>query len=160
MTALVALGDADAEKILAKEKERDHTGDGLKYAYMAEAARPTAENKKKYFDDYMNNRERPEDWVQTSLGAFNYWNQSALTQPYLEPALNALPQIKVQRKIFFLVAWLNAFIDGQQSLASDEIVHHYLDTAKIEPDTRLKILQAVDELDRTVKIRAKFAGDR
>ena len=125
---------------------------------MAEAARPDAATKKKYFDDYMTNRERPEDWIETSLGAFNYWNQAALTRPYLERALEALPQIKVQRKIFFLAAWLNAFIGGQQSKTSDDIVHHYLNVARIEPDTRLKILQAVDELDKTVKIRMKFRG--
>jgi aminopeptidase N len=158
VTTLIALNDPDADKILAREKERDHSTDGQKYAYMAEAARPDAATKKRYFEDYTQNSERPEDWVQTSLGAFNYWNQSMLTQPYIEPALQALPQIKRERKIFFLVAWLDSFIDGQQSAKSDEIVHHYLDTAQIEPDTRLKILQAVDELDRTVKIRKKYAG--
>lgn len=158
VATLVALNDPDADKIMAREKERDHTTDGQKYAYMAEAARPDAATKKKYFDDYKKDAKRPEDWVQTSLGAFNYWNQSTLTQPYIEPALQALPQIKRERKIFFLVAWLDAFIGGQQSMKSGQIVHQYLDTAQIEPDTRLKILQAVDELDRTVKIRQKYAG--
>jgi len=158
VTALVALNDPDADKMLVREKERDHTTDGQKYAYMAEAARPDAATKRKYFDDYTKNPERPEDWVQTSLGAFNYWNQSTLTETYIEPALQVLPQVKRERKIFFLVAWLDAFIGGQQSAASDQMVHHYLDTAEIEPDTRLKILQAVDELDRTVKIREKYAG--
>jgi aminopeptidase N len=158
VTTLVALNDPDADKFLAREKERDHSTDGQKYAYMAEAARPDAATKKKYFDDYTKNVERPEDWVQTSLGVFNYWNQSILTQPYIESALQVLPQIKRERKIFFLVAWLDAFIGGQQSANSDQIVHHYLDTAQIEPDTRLKILQAVDELDRTVKIRGKYGG--
>lgn len=158
VTTLVALNDPDADKILAREKERDYTTDGQKYYYMAEAARPDAATKKKYFDDYTRNPDRPEDWIQTSLGAFNSWNQSTLSQPYLEPALEALPQVKRERKIFFLVGWLDAFIDGQQSAISDQIVHHYLDTAQIEPDTRLKILQAVDELDRTVKIREKYVG--
>ena len=158
VTTLIALNDPDADKILAREKELDHTTDGQKYAYMAEAARPDAATKKEYFDDYTTNHERPEDWVQTSLGAFNYWNQSTLTQAYIEPALRALPQVKRERKIFFLVAWLDAFIGGQQSAKSDQIVHHYLDAPQIEPDTRLKILQAVDELDRTVKIRQKYAG--
>ena len=158
VTTLIALNDPEADEILGREKERDHTTDGQKYAYMAEAARPDAATKKKYFDDYTKNPERPEDWVQTSLGAFNYWNQSILTQPYIEPALQVLSQIKRERKIFFLVAWLDAFIGGQHSAKSDQIVHHYLDTAQIESDTRLKILQAVDELDRTVKIREKYAG--
>ena len=93
-----------------------------------------------------------------TLGAFNYWNQSTLTQPFLKPALDALPQIKQQRKIFFLTGWLDAFIGGQQSPESDATVHRYLADAALDRDLRLKILEAVDELDRTVKIRATFAS--
>jgi aminopeptidase N len=156
VTALVALNDPDAQAIFDAERKRDPTGDGQKYAYAAEAATPSAQEKKKYFDEYLQNSSRPEDWIEQSLRPFNYWNQSALTEPYLKPALEALPQIKRDRKIFFLVDWLNAFIDGQRSAAADAEVHDYLRTRTIEPDLRLKILQAVDELDRTVKIRQKF----
>src|SRR5205807_7001922 len=156
VTALVALNDPEADKYLAAERERDHSGDGLKYAYVAEAARPDAASKKKYFDDYVHNPARPEDWVEQSLGAFNYWNQAELTAPYLKPALDALPQVKRERKIFFLVAWLDSFISGQTSAESDAAVHQFLGANKIDHDIELKILQTVDELDRTVKIRAKF----
>jgi len=156
VTSLIALGDPDADAIFKAEQQRDKSGDGLKYAYVAEAARPDAANKKKYFDDFLHNAQRPEDWVDQSLGAFNYWNQSELTAPYLGPALDALPQIKRERKIFFLVAWLNAFIDGQRSAESDRQVYDFLDKTKPEEDLRLKILQSVDDLDRTVKIRQKF----
>jgi aminopeptidase N len=156
VTALVALNDPEAQAILAAEKKRDQTGDGLKYAYMAGAAQPDAAAKQQYFNDYLHDPSRPEDWVEQSLGAFNYWNQSQLTAPYLRPALEALPQVKVQRKIFFLVSWLNAFIDGQHSAAAQKQVYDFLDTAKPPEDLRLKILQAVDELDRTVKIRQKY----
>ena len=99
---------------------------------------------------------RPEDWVEQSLEAFNYWNQSALTEPYVKPALDALPQIKRDRKIFFLVDWLDAFLAGQQSPAARAQVHEYLKTANVGQDLQLKILQVVDELDRTVAIRQKF----
>jgi aminopeptidase N len=156
VTTLIAMGDPDADAIFKAENERDKSGDGLKYAYIAEAARPDAATKKKYFDDFLHNAQRPEDWVDASLGAFNYWNQSELTAPYLRPALDALPQVKRERKIFFLVAWLNAFIDGQRSADSDKQVYDFLEREKPEQDLRLKILQSVDELDRTVKIRAKF----
>jgi len=61
VTSLLALSDADAEKVFSAEKQRDHTGDGLKYAYVAEAARSDAAGKKKYFDDYLHNASRPED---------------------------------------------------------------------------------------------------
>jgi aminopeptidase N len=158
VTALVAYGDPEADAVFAAEQKRDPSGDGLKYAWVAQAARPDPATKQHYFDEYLHNPQRSEDWIQSSLGAFNFWNQSQLTAQYLEPALEALPQVKRERKIFFLVGWLDAFMDGQQSKASLETVQHYLATANPDPDLRLKILEAMDELDRTVRIRAKYAA--
>ncbi|HEY6927847.1 MAG TPA: hypothetical protein VI653_30505, partial [Steroidobacteraceae bacterium] len=134
----------------------DPHGDGPEYAYAAAAAQPDAATKRKYFDDYLHDGSRPEDWIAQSLPAFNYWNQSELTAPYLKPVLEALPAIKRNRKIFFLVGWLSAFIDGQQSPEAQAEVHRYLHSATLDNDLRLKILQVVDELDRTVKIRKKY----
>ena len=156
VTALIALGDPQAQAVFNAERRRDPGGDGPEYAYAAGAAQPDAATKRRYFDEYLHDSSRPEDWIVQSLGAFNYWNQSALTEPYLTPALEALPEIKRNRKIFFLMTWLNAFIGGQQSPAAQAAVHSYLRTAAVDRDLRLKILQAVDELDRTVKIRAKY----
>lgn len=156
VTALIALNDPEADALYAAEQKRDSTGDGLKYAYVAAAARPVAASKKQYFDDYINNAARPEDWVEQSLGAFNYWNQAELTFPYLKLALDALPQVKRQRKIFFGLAWLNAFIGGQQSAAALAEVQEFLRTAPLDKDLRLKILEVSDELERTVKIRQRY----
>ncbi len=154
--SLVAQNDPDAPAVLAAEEKRDPSGDGKKYAYMAAAARPDAVTKKQYFEEYLHNSARPEDWIELSLGSFNWWNQSELTLPYLRPALDALPQVKRERKIFFMLAWLNAFIGGQQSEAAQKQVHDFLNTATLDKDLRLKILEVVDELDRTVKIREKY----
>ncbi len=154
--SLVAQNDGDSPAVLAAEEKRDPSGDGKKYAYMAAAARPDAETKKHYFDEYLHDASRPEDWIEISLSGFNWWNQSDLTLPYLGPALDALPQVKRERKIFFMLAWLNAFIGGQQSPAAQKQVHDFLNTAALDKDLRLKILEVVDELDRTVKIRGKY----
>ena len=156
--SLVALNDADAESLLQAEEKKDSSGDGRKYAFMAQAARPNAGNKKHYFDDYLHDQSRPEDWVEESLGAFNYWNQSDLTLPYLRPALDALPQVKSERKIFFVLGWLNSFIGGQKSAEAQAQVDDFLKTATVDKDLRLKILEVKDELDRTVKIRAKYGA--
>lgn len=160
--SLVALSDADAGAVLAEEEKRDSSGDGRKYAFMAQAARPDAANKKQYFEGYLHDPARPEDWVEISLGAFNYWNQPELTLPYLRPALDALPQVKRERKIFFVLGWLNAFVGGQQSPQAQSQVNDYLKAAALDKDLRLKILEVKDELDRTVKIREKYgiSGDR
>jgi aminopeptidase N len=156
ITSLLSLHDPDAERIFEAEKKRDQSGDAAKYAYVAEAAQPEAAVKQKYFDDYLHNESRAEDWISASLGAFNRWNESDLTAPFLGKALAALPSIKQNRKIFFLVSWLDAFIDGQQSTAAQAQVASFLKTATLDQDLRLKILQAEDALDRTVKIRAAF----
>ena len=65
-----------------------------------------------------------------------------MTAPYLKQALEALPQIKSDRKIFFLENWLDAFIYGQLSSAAQAEVHRYLDTARMDKDLRLKIVGA------------------
>lgn len=156
VTALIAHADPKAQAAFDAEKAHDRTGDALKYAYVAEAAKPDPASKKWYFSDYLSNASRPEDWVEQSLSAFNYWNESDLTLPYLKPALEALPQVKRQRKIFFVIGWLNAFIGGQHSAQAAAEVHQWLSTAAIDPDLRLKILQVLDELDRTVRIQKQF----
>jgi aminopeptidase N len=158
VTALIAYGDPEADVFLKAEQQHDPSGDGQKYAFAAQAAQPDANVKQYYFTEYLHNPERPEDWIEESLAPFNYWNQSTVTEPFLRPALEALDQIKQQRKIFFLLAWLDAFIGGQQSAAAQQEVRDYLRQAVIDPDLRLKILQVADELDRTVAIRQKFVS--
>ena len=156
VATLMALNDPEAQALLEREGSRDPSGDGKKYEYMATAARPNAVSKTAFFDDYLHNAARPEDWIEQSLGSFNWWNQTELTATYLGPALDALPQVKHDRKIFFMLAWLNAFIGGQQSAAAQKQVHDFLQTAQLDRDLKLKILEVVDELDRTVRIRSKY----
>jgi len=156
VTALIAQSDSDAGAVFAAEQKRDATGDGLKYAYVAQAALPDAASKQRYFDDFLHGASRPEDWIQQSLESFNYWNESELTLPYLKPALESLPQIKRERKIFFVLAWLNAFIGGQQSAAAQAQVREFLGSASLDKDLRLKILEVSDELDRAVRIQQRY----
>jgi aminopeptidase N len=158
VTSLVALNDPQSAEVLAAEEKHDPSGDGKKYAYMAAAARPNDATKKQYFNEYLHDASRPEDWVEQSLGAFNFWNQSQLTFPYLRPALDSLPQMKRERKIFFVLAWLNSFIDGQQSPQAQAQVQTFVNSPGLDKDLKLKVLEVKDDLDRTVKIRAKYAA--
>jgi aminopeptidase N len=156
LTSLMALGDPDAATLVAAERKRDSGDEARKYAYVAEAARPDRSSKQRYFDDYLSKRDVPEDWVEGSLGAFNSWNQASLTLAFLKPALAAIPQVKRERKIFFLLAWLNAFIGGQQGKEALAIVQQYLGEEGLDRDVVLKVLEVSDELERTVRIRSRF----
>jgi len=95
-----------------------------------------------------------------SLRPFNSWNQSAFTKGFLKRALEELPAIKRHRKIFFLGAWLSAFIEGQNtfdtSAEAQNVVQDWLAEKEIDPDLRLKVLEVSDSLDRTVAIRQRF----
>ncbi|MEP7270563.1 MAG: M1 family aminopeptidase [Acidobacteriota bacterium] len=153
LRTLVGLGDPDAEKLLAEEKVRDASDEGRKQAYLTEAARRNSSAKQRYFADYLENRSVPEDWIEGSLASFNFWDQSELTRPYLKRALEALPQVKRERKIFFGLAWLNGFIGGQRSPEALQTVREFLKHGELDPDLRLKVLEVTDELERTVRIR-------
>ncbi|QNI33306.1 ERAP1-like C-terminal domain-containing protein [Alloacidobacterium dinghuense] len=157
---LILLNDPEAASFFAAESKRDQTGDGQKYAWAVQAAVPDSATKDRYFAQYTlaptSAEAKPEDWLTQSLRPFNAWNQSDLTEPFLGRALDQLPKIKRDRKIFFLGAWLGAFLGGQVSPDADAVVRHWLSQPDIDPDLRLKVLENADELERTVRIRQRF----
>jgi aminopeptidase N len=157
---LTAMSHPEAQTIFAAEKARDQSGEGQKYAYAAEAGTPSAGMKARYFEEYLHSKTIQEDWITQSLRAFNAWNQAALTETYLVRALSELPDIKAHRKIFFLGAWLGAFIDGQNTFQNSPqakaAIEAWLAGQSIDPDLRLKVLEVSDALDRTVLIRERF----
>ena len=154
---LIALSDPDAARLFAAEKAKDHSGEGQKYAFAIQAGMPDAAMKSDYFADYLGTASGiQEDWLSQSLRPFNAWNQTPLTEPYLTRALDALPEVKRTRKIFFLGSWLSAFLDGQHSPEAQAAVHAWLAAHTLDPDLRLKVLEASDALDRTVLIRTRF----
>ena len=158
VTQLAARGFLTADARLAAETARDTTTGGRRRAFIAGAAFPKAETKRAYFTRYFNDPQLNEDWVTASMGAFNATDQGALTLPYLRPALDTLPWVQQNRRIFFLGNWLGGFIGGQRSPEALAAVDKYLtDHPDLPRDLRLKVLQARDDLERTVRIRAVFA---
>jgi aminopeptidase N len=97
--------------------------------------------------------------VTASLRAFNDPDQSSITLPYLAAALDSLPWIQRNRRIFFLGSWLGAFIGGQRDAPALRVIDDYLAARpRLPTDLRQKVLQTRDELERTVRIRRTYAG--
>jgi aminopeptidase N len=158
VTRLVALGATTADRRLTDEERRDTTAGGKRRAFIAGAARPESATKRSYFDRYLSDSTLNEEWVTASLRAFNDPAQSALTLRYLAPALDSLPWIQRNRRIFFLGSWLGAFIGGQHDAAALRVIDGYLAAHPSPIDLRQKVLQARDDLERTVRIRRAFGG--
>lgn len=154
---LLASADAGAEQALAMQVRRDTTPDGHRRAFIVGGARPDPAVKADYFRRWFSDRALNEDWASGSLGAFNTLAHQTLTRPYLRPALDSLRFIQANRRIFFLGSWLGAFLGGQTSNAALSTVQRYLaDNPKLPPDLRQKVLQNMDELERTVRIRERW----
>ncbi|MEP6492926.1 MAG: M1 family aminopeptidase [bacterium] len=162
VTRLVEHGALNTDALLASEDRHDTTANGKRSAFVAAAGRPLAGEKRQYFDRYFRDSTLNEDWVTASLRTFNNSDQSALTLPYLVPALDSLPWIQKNRRIFFLGSWLGGFIGGQRSPQALADIDAFLARRpKLPLDLRQKILQTRDDLERTVRIRAKYAdGER
>ncbi|HEX8197098.1 MAG TPA: M1 family aminopeptidase [Pyrinomonadaceae bacterium] len=158
VTRLLILNDADAPKLLGDLAKTETSDEAKRYAYAARAGIATAENKGKFFADFLNNKEISESYIETAVAPFNSVRHAEMTLPFLEKALAELPNLKRTRKIFFVNNWLGAFIGGQRSEQALAIVNKFLaDNPNLDRDLRLKILENVDGLERSVKIRKKFA---
>jgi aminopeptidase N len=154
---LLTLDDPEGEALLAAQSRADASDEGRRQAFAAAAARPAAAMKRRYFEAFVSDANVTESWIEESLVPFNAVEQETVTLPYLGPALGVLPELKRRRKIFFVNNWLAAFVGGQRSADALEVVRGVLAQAELEPDLRLKLLEAVDGLERTVKIRARYA---
>jgi aminopeptidase N len=158
VTALVARGAPTAGRRLADETRRDSTSEGRRRAFVAGAARPDSATKATYFARYFADRALNEEWVTASLAAFVSPGHEPLVRPYVTPALDSLPWVQRNRRIFFLGSWLDALIGNQGSAEALAAVDAFLAAHPALPaDLRRKILQSADELRRTVGVRGAFA---
>jgi len=156
VTRLASLGDPEAEKLLADLEKTETSDDAKRYAYAAHAAFATKENREKFWNDFTTNKTISESWIEAAIGPFNSIKHDDLSLPYLQRALAELPNLKRDRKIFFVNGWLGAFIGGQKSQQALDIVNKFLaDSPNLDNDLRLKILENVDVIERAVKIRGK-----
>jgi aminopeptidase N len=157
VTRLRALDVPDAERLAGAQAVRDTTPDGRRRGFTSGAARRSADAKDAYFTRYFADATLNEDWATGSLGAFNALEHQDLTLPFLRPALDSLPFIQANRRIFFLGSWLGAFLGGQSGPSGLDLVRRFLaDRPDLPRDLRQKVLQAADELERTVAIRRRW----
>jgi aminopeptidase N len=156
---LAQRGAPEAAPLLAALEKLETGGDARRYAFAARAAQPGARAKRAMYERWRSDASLPESWVEEALEPLNAPEHAADTAPLLAPALAALPELKRTRKIFFVEHWLAAFLGGQTEAAALEEVRRLLQ-GNLDDDLRLKVLQAADGLERTVRIRERHAAAR
>jgi aminopeptidase N len=155
---LMATGAPGSDSLVSWMATQDSTPEGARRAFVARAAAPDPAVKAAYFNRYFADSTLNEDWATASLDAFNAPESRALVLPYLRPALDSLPWIQRHRRIFYLGSWIGSFLDAQVGAPALDVVRRFLtERPDLALDLRNKVLQAMDELERTVRIRQKFA---
>ena len=150
---LIAEGHASPDSLIAAEQRRDPTPEGEREAFISGAARPDSAGKAVYFARF-EDPELNEEWVTAALPAFNHPAHEEVTLRYLEEALRRLPWIREHRRIFFLPQWIDSFVAAHRGADALAIVDAHLAAAtELPEDVRRKILQARDELARSIAIR-------
>lgn len=150
--ALLAAGVGDERDALRTRFPNEDLGKEL---FLAGAAAPSADTKAQYWEQYLA-PEPPEQWTIDSLPFFHWPGQEARTLPYLQQALERAPWAKQHRRIFFLPAWLDGFVNAHSSAAALAVVDAFLGAADLDADVRQKLLQSRDGLWRAVRCRAAF----
>jgi len=131
--------------------------DARRMAFAAEAARPSASAKAALFARLLEGT-LPERWVEETVTVFNTVEHESVTLPCLEAALQALPRLARERRIFFVNHWLAAFVGGQRSARALSVVDRVLREGELPDSLQRKLREARDGLARTVGIRARFGG--
>jgi len=154
---LLVRADPDGPRLLAEAAAAERGDNARRYAFAASAALADAEAKRAMFRRFTRDAELPESWIEEALAPFNAPEHAAYTAPLLGAALARLPELKRRRKIFFVEHWLGAFLAGQSDAQALVAVQRFL-RGRVEPDLRLKVLEAADGLERAVRIRERFAS--
>ncbi len=155
---LLVRNDADAPRRLAEQAAADRSDDGRRYAYAAGAAAADGSTKRVLLQAFLEDASLAEGWIEAALWPLNSPEHAELTAPLFATALARLPELKRKHKIFFVNNWLAAFIGGQVSPQALSAVQGELRAGRLDPDLRLKLLEAADGLERAVRIQARYAG--
>jgi aminopeptidase N len=139
---------------LSRAVPRDPAG----LALAERAGRADAAEKARCFHAFLHDTTLSERCIEAAAERFNAVEHAPLTLPFLRPALEALPRLAHERRIFFVDRWLAAFVGGQVGRAAMAEVERFLAKSPLDADLRRKVREHADELARTVRIRARYAA--
>jgi aminopeptidase N len=116
-------------------------------------------SRREVYQSFMNLDQTPEQWISGSLSNFHWHGQEQLTLPFLDAALEALPWVKENRRIFFMPAWVESFVGSHHSEEALAIVEAFLARhPQLALDIRRKLEVPLHELRRAVKLRKLWSG--
>jgi aminopeptidase N len=154
MAAEVPGAEEDLQYVAARAAGGD---DARRQAYAAGASAPRQSVKREYFDSWLRDASIPEAWIEDALGPLNTPDHHLVTLSLLREALDAVPVLSRTHKIFFVNRWLEAFAGGQRTAEAAALIRTAAANTDLPLSLRRKVLMVLEPLERTVRIRDRWA---
>jgi len=146
-----------ADEIMAAQLARTLNPDNRRrISFVAPSVAPQRRVRDAFFASLADpaNRET-EVWVIEALRNLHHPVRVDASEGYIQQSLALLPELQVTGDIFFPTAWLYATLENHHSDRAVETVSAFLETRPdLDPQLRMKILQAADLAFRANRIRA------
>lgn len=159
--ALAIRGVANTNTMLDEQERRITNPDRLaQFRFVRPALSADSAQRDSVFQSFrqLENRRR-ESWVLDAVAFLNHPLRARSAVSNIEASLDLAEEIQRTGDIFFPLRWLNATLDGHQSVEAATIVAGYLEThPDLSPRLRGKILQAADDLFRAARIVHGWRG--
>lgn len=153
--ALAVRGVPNAEAILDAESARITNPDRkARFAFVRPALSADHAVRVELFERLKSvEHRRQESWALDAVGLMNHPLRAAEAVPQLRASLDLVQEIQQTGDIFFPLRWMNAVLDGHQSVEAADIVTAFLaEHPQYPPRLRGKMLQAADGLFRAARI--------
>lgn len=161
--ALAIRGVPGAAAVLDEQEARITNPDRLaRFRFMRAALSANVATRDSLFRTFadVENRRR-ESWVLDAMGAMHHPLRAEAALPNVRAALDLVPEIQQTGDIFFPLRWLNTTLDGHRSPEAAAAVRAFLDeTPDLSPRLRGKVLQAADDLFRSVDRATRLRTDQ
>ncbi len=151
---LSACGFNEIEKIIEKELKRDPSDKGRKSAFEAEVA--NIKNKDKNWKLFVAGKGHSLDYLRTGMGAFFWRRQKEDLRKYIDLFFENIEKVfekqeRVYSKAFYRSLFPSIYIEEQILEKGGKLLGK-----TIPPLLRKSVLESLDELKRTMKIRQTF----
>jgi aminopeptidase N len=124
--------------------------------FMLPALSPEVAVRDQFFASLKDEKNREKEaWVTAALGYLHHPLRQATSEKYLPASLDLLQEIQLTGDIFFPAAWLQGTLGSYQSATAARTVQTFLaahPASSYNPQLRLKLLQAADDLLRAQKL--------
>jgi aminopeptidase N len=124
--------------------------------FMMPALSPDVAVRDQFFASLKDEKNREKEaWVTATLGYLHHPLRQATSEKYLPASLDLLAEIQATGDIFFPASWLQSTLGSYQSATAARTVQAFLTAhpaSSYNPQLRLKLLQAADDLFRAQKM--------